>query len=129
MKWMDNLLRKKINLLIHLAHVDGTFADSEKTLLKSVLEENGLGEQYIETHERSNIELDDLIKIKGKNELLYWCLKLIHADGELHPTELAYSKIVANKLGFQSEVVDHFAGILPSTLKEFQKQLNVFRQA
>lgn len=129
MKWMDNLLRKKINLLIHLAHVDGIFAATEKALLKSILEENGLGEQYLLTHERSNIELDDLIKVNGKTELLYWCLKLIHADGELHPTELAYSRIVAIKLGFQLEVVDHFAGNLPSTFKEFKKQLSLFRQA
>jgi len=39
---MNILERKKINLLVHLAKIDGKFEKSEKALLKSFLHEKGI---------------------------------------------------------------------------------------
>src|SRR5688500_7330498 len=119
---MDKLLSKKINLLIHLAHIDGKFDSSEKLLLRSILEENGFEEEYLEVHKQHNVDLGDLIRMPGKEELLYWTLKLIHADGHLHLAELAYARVVAKHLGFNEEFIDHFT-TLPATFAEFENKV------
>lgn len=105
---MDVALSKKINLLIHLAKVDGKFAKSEKQLLRSILEENKLHSSYLETHEEVDVDFDELKQLPDGTELLYWVLKLIQVDNELHPAEISYSKMIARQLEFSEEIVDHF---------------------
>jgi uncharacterized tellurite resistance protein B-like protein len=123
---MDKMLHRKINLLIHLAHVDGKFDATEKDLLRTMLEENGLQSAYLEEHKSMAINLQSIAEISGKAELLYWILKLIHADGLLHPAELAYSRVVAKQLGFKEEVIEHYKTHPIKTLIDFEQEVKTF---
>jgi uncharacterized tellurite resistance protein B-like protein len=126
---MNRLLTKKINLLLHLAKIDGQFADSERELLKSILREKGLQESYLHEHRQEVVNLDQIKEMPNKAELLFWVLKLIHADNHLHPSELAYSRIIARQLNFREEVVDHFTATKISTLSAFEKEVKTFQIA
>ena len=123
---MNKLLTKKINLLLHLAKVDGHFAEAEKTLLLSVLKESGLEESYLDQHKQENIDLSGLKDIDNKADLLFWVLKLIHADGHLHPSEIAYAKIVARQLQFKEEVITFFEERPIPALPEFEQVVKGF---
>jgi uncharacterized tellurite resistance protein B-like protein len=124
---MDKLLFKKVNLLVHLANVDGKFHQSERDFLKSILVENGLGEKYLEEHTSVAVNFENFSNLPGKSELLFWSLKLIHADGVLHADELAFAKTIAMQLGFEAKVIDHFQGRPLSTLAEFEKEVEAFQ--
>lgn len=125
---MDKLLYRKINLLVHLAHVDGKFDAAEKDFLHSILEEKGLHAAYLEQHVAQGVNLKDLSEIPGKTELLYWVLKLIHADGQLHQAELSYAKVVARQLGFKEVVIDRYKTKPVKTLVDFEKDVKTFEE-
>jgi uncharacterized tellurite resistance protein B-like protein len=118
---MNKLLARKINLLLHLAKVDGHFDLAEKMLLLSILKEGGLEESYLDQHSQENVDLIGLRDVGNKEELLFWVLKLIHADGLLHPSELAYAKIVARQLNFREDVIIFFQERSIPSLLEFEK--------
>lgn len=124
---MDKLTFRKINLLIHLAHVDGKFHESEKELLKTILKEKGLEESYLEEHRSLSVNFEDLDGWPDKSELLFWTLKMIHADGQLHQTELEYAENIASALGFKSSVIQHYHNRLPRSLAEFEKEIRAFQ--
>ena len=123
---MDKLLHRKINLLVHLAYVDGRFDETEKELLRAILVEKGLDSAYLEEHSAKAVDLKTISEINGKTELLYWVLKLIHADGQLHPAELAYSKVVARQLGFKEDIIEYFKTNQIKTLVDFEKDVKTF---
>ncbi len=125
---MDKLLHRKINLLIHLAHVDGKFDETEKELLRAILIENGFHSDYLEEHNSMAVNLKAVSEIPGRVELLYWVLKLIHADGQLHPAELAYSRLVAKQLGFKEDVIDHYRTNPIKALINFEKEVKTFEE-
>lgn len=123
---MDQLLHKQLNLLAHLAKIDGKFHQSERTLLQSLLEERGLIDRFIE--ERPAFNLSELGEVHNKKELLYWSLKMIQADGVIHPDERAYCKMLALKFGFQSESIDAFAEHFAMSYLDFANAVEKFRQ-
>ena len=125
--FMDRLLFKKINLLIHLATVDGHFHDSEKELLRTLLAENGLKQSYLEEHTAEPVLFESLNAMPDKDELLYWVLKLIHADQLLHPKELTFANSVAGHLGYKTEVIEFYRHHSLQSLSEFKKEVNAFK--
>lgn len=126
---MNKLLTKKINLLLHLAKIDGCFDETERVILTSFLNDNGLEEAYLEQHKQEVVDLKSLVEIGDKSELLFWILKVIYADRQLHPTEIAYSEIIATRLGFKKAIVTHFMkGEFPH-VHEFIGIANQFRMS
>jgi uncharacterized tellurite resistance protein B-like protein len=123
---MDKILHRKINLLIHLAHVDGKFDEAEKELLGGILIENGLHSAYLEEHNAMGVDLKAIAEVPGKIELLYWVLKLIHADGQIHPAELSYAKVIARQLDFKEDVIDHYRTNPIKSLVDFEKEVKTF---
>lgn len=124
---MDKMLNKKINLLLHLAKVDGKFAQAEKKFLESILIERGLEASFLGEYKEKAVSLRDFKNISDKTELLFWVLKLIHADNRLHLSEIEYSRIIANELSFREEVVDYFILYGITSLEEFEKDIKNFR--
>lgn len=123
---MDKILIRKINLLLHLAKVDGQFDNSEVNLLKSILKEKGLQESYLNEHKQEMVNLDQIKEMPDKGELLYWILKLIHADHHLHPAEIAYSKIIARQLNFSEDLITYFEkNPIPERI-EFERVIDKF---
>jgi uncharacterized membrane protein YebE (DUF533 family) len=104
---MDEVTRKKLNLLIHLAKIDGRFDETEKEVLSSLLSEAGLS-PLTDTEKVLPIDLNDFKEIPTKTDILYWSLRIIKADGKIHPDEAAYCKALAVKLNYKPEVVDYF---------------------
>jgi uncharacterized tellurite resistance protein B-like protein len=106
---MNKVLSRKINLLLHLANIDGKFHASEKELLLSILKEKGLDESFLEEHKQTTPDLETLHELPDKTELFYWILKMIAADGEIHADEIKEAKNLAVKLGFSADAVDYFS--------------------
>ncbi len=125
---MDRLLFKKINLLIHLAHIDGQFVEAEKNLLVELLQRAHLDEEYMKVHRLTGIELNEIQSYPDKSELLYWVVKMIHADGVLHDSEVKYAKLLARELGFRDEVIDHFTTHPLESLEHFETDVHEFQR-
>lgn len=118
---MDTLLHKRLNLLIHLAKVDGKFDQSERKLLVGLLHEHGLEESYLEKH--GGPDLANAAELPDKKELFFWALKLIQADGIIHADERAYCKTIAIKLGYAPQLVDDLAEDFAMSYQSFEKHL------
>ena len=120
---MNKILSRKINLLLHLANIDGKFDASEKELLLSILKEKGLDESFLEEHNQPTPDLETLHELPDKTELFYWILKMIKADGELHAEEMKEAKNLAVKLGFSTDAVDYFSHISINPLAQFRSDV------
>ncbi|GCC52344.1 hypothetical protein SanaruYs_25810 [Chryseotalea sanaruensis] len=104
---MDDVTRKKLNLLVHLAKIDGRFDETEKEVLANLLSDAGLSDSLV-TDKVLPVDLNDFKEVPTKTDILYWALRIIKADGIIHPDEAAYCKALAVKLNYKSEVVDYF---------------------
>jgi tellurite resistance protein len=122
---MEQALKVKINLLIHLANADGTFDVSEKAFLKDLLKEKGVDHKKLELFETQ--DLSAVHTIVDKEQVLYWALQLIKADGEIHDDELAFCKAMALKLKFVPGVIEEFAHKPLPEFAVFKKEVDPFR--
>ncbi|NOS55195.1 MAG: TerB family tellurite resistance protein [Cyclobacteriaceae bacterium] len=121
---MKEVIRKKLNLLVHLAKIDGQFDQSEKEVLAALLEEAGLSAQELEQH-AAPVNLNDFGNSPSKADVLYWALRMIKADGIIHADEAAYCKALAIKLNYKQEIVDYFTTAdvgLPGEFKNLARQ-------
>lgn len=117
---MNQVLEKKINILIQLANADGHFDVTEKAFIKDLLTERGVNHKEL-NEVLAKDSLKDIHTIVDKEQALYWALQLVKADGTLHTDELAFCKAVAFRLKFLPEVVEAYKD---KELPEF----NVFKQ-
>ncbi|MCE2997117.1 MAG: hypothetical protein ACK5RG_02640 [Cyclobacteriaceae bacterium] len=125
---MNKVLSRKINLLLHLANIDGKFHASEKELLLSILKEKGLDESFLEEHKQTTPDLETLHELPDKTELFYWILKMIAADGEIHADEIKEAKNLAVKLGFSADAVDYFSHAPIPELSKFRTEILRFNK-
>lgn len=116
---MNGLIKKKLNLLVHLARIDGDFHKTEKEL---ILKLAGDRVTYNEAVNSSTAAVD-LDGIHDKEEIMYLALKLIQADAVITEEELNFCRTLATKLGFNKSVVDQFAHSKLPSLPDFVKQL------
>lgn len=122
---MDETLKKKINLLVHLAKSDGKFHTAERQFLDSLLVE-----RCITNYDLDKVKIDNnfsqFASTLDKQELLYWSLQLIKADCIIHADEIAYCKALALKLKFNPSVIDQFANQETSEFKIFKDTVRNF---
>lgn len=118
---MNEIIRKKLNLLVHLAKIDGKFDQTEVAVLQDMLRESGISGFDMEPAPVNLNSFQD--EISGK-EILYWALKMIKADGVIHSDEAAYCKSLAIKLSFRPDAIDHFSQVDLPTLQDFKDQMN-----
>jgi uncharacterized membrane protein YebE (DUF533 family) len=117
---MNTLLQKKINLLLHLAKVDGHLDDSEKKLIQEILVEAGEGPE-VDWSQSTAGALEASGQIHDREKLLHWALKLIKIDGVIHIDEVAFCKALAIKLKFKPSIVDYFVNKELPGFDEFAK--------
>jgi uncharacterized membrane protein YebE (DUF533 family) len=122
---MNQVLEKKINLLIQLANADGHFDVKEKAFIKDLLAERGVDHKKLEAIEMNT--LNDIHTIVDKEQALYWTLQLARVDGVLHPDELAFCKAVAFRLKFLPEVVDVYSINELPEFNVFKREIDRFR--
>lgn len=123
---MDETTQRKLNILVHLARIDGDFNKSEKALLTEYVTDRGFNKE--DFHLLSDTEEDDLAFIDDKAEMLFLLLKVMHADGVIEEGEIVFCRRLAEKLNFKPEVIDHFSKIPMPMREEFDKQLKAWEQ-
>ncbi len=104
---MNDVVRRKLNILIYLAKVDGKFHKSEKALLMDFVNENKLDPKEFKLLVENPEEMAPE-KIVDKEEMMFLALKVMKADKEVHETELEFCKELAGKLGVKPGIVDEF---------------------
>ena len=125
---MDDVNKKKLNLLTHLAKIDGDFHKSEQKLINEIIEQQGFNKEDFHL-------LDDNVDalaiahedLHEKEELLYLALKLIQADSIIDDTEVEFCQKLAVKLGYKPEVIDHYAHIILPDRDQFDKELDSWK--
>lgn len=123
---MDQVLEKKINLLVRLANADGRFDVTEKAFIKDLLDERGLDHRDLnEALEKDSLK--DIHTIVDKEQALYWALQLTKADGIIHPAELAFCKAAAFRLKFLPEVIDAYADRDLPAFNVFKEEVDPYR--
>lgn len=122
---MDETLKRKLNILIFLAKVDGKFHKAERALLDEFVRENNLDESEFKSL-LAHPEQLDAENIIDKVGMMYLALKVINADGHLDELEIKYCHELAEKLGFKPELVDQFASKNLSK-EEFAMEANAYK--
>ncbi len=122
---MNETLRKKINLLVHLAKSDGKFHVSEKAFLKDLLQQKGVENFNFDAVAIQVNPLKEMTSVPDKQELMYWCLQLIKADEVVHPDEIAYCKALAIKLKFNPKIIDKYSVEQLPSFEIFKEELHV----
>ena len=108
---MDACTKRKLNLLIHLARVDGKFHHAEKALIREFVKEKGFEAADFQLLQETEERFQDLQDIDDKKEVLYLAIKLMQADDVIDRKEMAFCKELALKLGYKPAFVDIFADI------------------
>lgn len=106
---MDVHIKQKLNLLIHLALVDGKFHKAEKALLEEFVAEMGFDTKDFQLLALSETKTDELTRLDDKKEMLFLALRLIRADNFIDKKELAFCKDIATKLGYDAAIIDEYA--------------------
>lgn len=117
---MNTLIQKKVNLLVHLAKIDGHLDESEKKLILEVLLSAGENPS-VNWAQSVKYPLNNVFETAEPERLLYWALKLIKVDGILHNDEIAYCKALAVKLKYKPAIIDHFTKTDLPELVDFVK--------
>ncbi len=121
---MNELLRKKINLLVHLARIDGKLDQSEKDTLMDILKEHNIHD--FNWNGKHDVDLNDFDRAPSRSDILYLALRMVRADGVIHPDEAAYCKALAIKLEFNPDIIDRYTKSDLPVLDDFKQQAKAF---
>lgn len=122
---MDDVTKKKLNLLTHLAKIDGDFHKSEQRLINEIIEQRGFKKEDFHLLD-DNVDAMAMAHedLHEKEELLFLALKLIQADSIIDDAEVEFCQELASKLGYKPDVIDHFAHKSLPSREEFDKELD-----
>jgi uncharacterized tellurite resistance protein B-like protein len=105
---MNVVLRMQLNVLIHLAMVDGKISIEEKETIESIASKHGVTTFQLE----EMIEFPKPIESMGalsddvKFEYLYSIVHLMNIDNEVDNREIHFCQNMAVRLGYYKGVVD-----------------------
>jgi hypothetical protein len=105
---MDETLRRKINLLVHLAHADNHFDIKEKAFIYNVCLRHGVELDMIgDMIEKPDpvLQLNDLPEMV-RLDYLADSLLIILVDGKLLPREIRFFYQIGEQLNFQKMLLD-----------------------
>lgn len=99
---MDSHLLDHINILIHLAKVDGDFDIKEKALIYNVCLRKGIPLDDIGDLIDAPKPLPQFLQLDDATACEYMmdCLLVMMVDGKILPTEVRYCLEIGKKLGF-----------------------------
>lgn len=120
---MNGIIKKKLNLLVHLARVDGHFHKSERDMILNLVGNSKEIDQMSSTAD----PLADIDTLRDKEEIFYLALKLVQADGVITEEELAFCRRLAGKLGFRETAADRFVRSPLPSMAEFVEDLSTWR--
>jgi uncharacterized membrane protein YebE (DUF533 family) len=123
---MDQVLEKKINLLVRLANADGHFDVTEKAFINDLLEERGIDHRELNEVLASD-SLKDIHTIVDKEQALYWAIQLMKADGILHTAEISFCRTIAFRLRFLPRIVEAYKDRELPAFNVFKQEIDPYR--
>ena len=105
---MNILLRKKLSILIHLAAIDGEFANVEKSFIKEICDRNGVTGAEFEQLVRNPDPIASLGALSYARVVEYMsdCLSLMLIDGKIRQSEVILCEDIGLRLGYQKKHID-----------------------
>jgi len=105
---MDILLKKKLSILIHLAAIDGDFANIEKSFIKEICDRNGVSNFEFERLLRDPDPIASLGALSYARVVEYMsdCLSLMIVDGQIRQSEVILCEDIGLRLGYQKNHID-----------------------
>lgn len=123
---MNDLLKRKISVLIHLAGVDGHFDIKEKAFIYNVCLRNGIVLDEIGDLIESPEPIGSLhdLSYESKKDYLQSCLQLMLVDGKVLPKEIAFCIEMGERLGFQKKAVEDLVNQIDSKKNYTEEEIN-----
>ncbi len=105
---MDVVLRMQLNVLIHLAMVDGEISKEEKKTLEGIAANHGVSAFQLEEMIRYPKPIESLGALSNdvKFDYLYSIVHLMNIDEEIDQREIHFCQNMALRLGYYKEVID-----------------------
>ncbi|MCB0503907.1 MAG: TerB family tellurite resistance protein [Cyclobacteriaceae bacterium] len=105
---MDAVLRKKINILIHLAGADGHFDDSERAFIYNICLRHGVDLETIGDLIANPEPIGSLGALSHASAVDYLTesILLMLVDGKVLPSEILFCQEMGIHLGFPKLAVD-----------------------
>ena len=105
---MDAVLRKKINILIHLASADGHFDDSERAFIYNISLRHGVDLDSIGDMIEDPEPIGSLGALSHATAVDYLTesILLMLVDGKVLPSEILFCQDMGIRLGFPKLAVD-----------------------
>jgi len=105
---MDAVLRKKINILIHLAGADGHFDDSERAFIYNICLRHGVDLDTIGDLIAEPEPVGSLGALSHETAIDYLTesILLMLVDGKVLPSEILFCQDMGIRLGFPKSAVD-----------------------
>lgn len=105
---MDVVLRMQLNVLIHLAMVDGEISKEEKKTLEGIAANHGVSEFQLEEMIRYPKPIESLGALSNdvKFDYLYSIVHLMNIDEEIDQREIHFCQNMALRLGYYKKVID-----------------------
>ena len=111
----------RLKYLVQLALVDHTFDDEEMKFIVNVGRANDLKEEEINSIISDSLQRKEFVNeefiglsFDQKFEYLISIIELMKVDGKIYLSEINYCKDIAQKLGFQREVITKVASKIHS---------------
>jgi hypothetical protein len=105
---MNILLKKKLSILIHLAAIDGEFANVEKSFIKEICDRNGVTKAEFEQLVRNPDPIASLGALSYARVVEYMSdsLSLMIVDGKIRQSEVILCEDIGLRLGYQKKHID-----------------------
>ncbi len=105
---MDVVLRMQLNVLIHLAMVDGQISKEEKKTLEAIASKHNVSPVQLEEMIQYPKPIESMGALSNdvKFEYLYSIVHLMNIDDEIDQREINFCQNMAVRLGYYKEVVD-----------------------
>ena len=105
---MDVVLRMQLNVLIHLAMVDGEISKEEKKTLEGIAANHGVSAFQLEEMIQYPKPIESLGALSNdvKFDYLYSIVHLMNIDEEIDQREIHFCQNMALRLGYYKEVID-----------------------
>jgi phage I-like protein len=105
---VDAILKKKINILIRLAAVDGHFVPKEKHFIQSICQRHGLDRHAVDEIIQGPDPIGSLgaLSYKTTVEYLTESMMLMLVDGKVLPSEILFCEDIGLRLGFTKKAID-----------------------
>ncbi len=106
------MIKEQLNVLINLAASDRNVGEKEAKTIQMIGKANGLTKEEIDEMMKKPQPIGDLSALTEdqKFENLYHLIQLMKSDGQVFRSEIHFCEQIAEKLGYNKQVVSELSG-------------------